>query len=74
MSVTTAERIHDFVSVPKNRDEMALCYSDLLEGMIAVDWPLLNGAIIERWSRSGLDYIKREAWKHLNGLNGTVPR
>jgi hypothetical protein len=27
------------------------------------DWSLVNHAIMERWSVSGLNYIKREAWK-----------
>ena len=27
-----------------------------------VDWPKVNAAIIERWSRSGLEWIKRQAW------------
>ena len=29
------------------------------------DWNAgsVNAAIIERWSKSGLEYIKREAWK-----------
>ena len=26
------------------------------------DWPAINSAIIERWSRSGLKRIKRGAW------------
>lgn len=28
-----------------------------------IDWPKLNAAIIERWSASGLEWIKRRAWK-----------
>jgi hypothetical protein len=27
------------------------------------DWATINMAIIERWSPSGLKWIKREAWK-----------
>jgi len=27
------------------------------------DWTTINMAIIERWSESGLEWIKREAWK-----------
>lgn len=26
-------------------------------------WPAVNDAIRTRWSRSGLEYIKRKAWK-----------
>lgn len=28
-----------------------------------VDWLLVNTAIIKKWSRSGLIWIKREAWR-----------
>lgn len=28
-----------------------------------IDWHEVNAAIIERWSLSGLEFIKREAWK-----------
>lgn len=27
------------------------------------DWPCINRAILERWSMSGLEWIKRRAWK-----------
>lgn len=27
-----------------------------------VDWPKVNGAIMSRWSRSGLEWIKTQAW------------
>ena len=30
-----------------------------------VDWPLVNRAIMKRWSPSGLLYIKRQAWKRV---------
>jgi hypothetical protein len=29
----------------------------------ATDWATVNAAIIDRWSESGLKYIKRKAWK-----------
>jgi hypothetical protein len=28
-----------------------------------VDWANVNAAILKRWSRSGLEYIKKQAWK-----------
>jgi hypothetical protein len=28
-----------------------------------INWHRVNTAIIERWSRSGLEYIKRRAWR-----------
>lgn len=30
------------------------------------DWAPINGAILKRWSKSGLLWIKREAWKRVN--------
>jgi len=29
------------------------------------NWPMINKAIIERWSLSGLERIKEAAWKEL---------
>jgi hypothetical protein len=31
------------------------------------DWKAINGAILSRWSMSGLEHIKRRAWKILEG-------
>ena len=48
-----------------NRDEMAVAYGRLIEEHGAA-WPgyaALNLAIIDRWSRSGLVYVKEKAWK-----------
>lgn len=33
-----------------------------------VDWKTVNEAIIARWSFSGLNYIKKLAWKRLEGI------
>jgi len=38
---------------------MALCSSE------SVDWKKVNNAIITRWSRSGLERIKKLAWRTL---------
>jgi hypothetical protein len=45
----------------KTRQDVAHAYSYALEA--DEDWPEVNGLIIERWSESGLRYIKAEAWK-----------
>lgn len=57
--------IDDWVALFATRDEMADEYADLLLTRPADwgVWPLLNVAIIDRWSLSGLEYIKRKAWK-----------
>lgn len=32
-----------------------------------VDWAAVNKAIVERWSVSALEFIKRRAWKYAEG-------
>ena len=57
------------------RDDMASLYMDCiiadqqaeLQGMTRVDWHAVNMAILERWSKSGLLYIKTKAHKKLAG-------
>lgn len=47
-----------------NRDAMALSYALLLRECPASwgGWAVLNLAIVDRWSESGLIYVKRKAW------------
>lgn len=62
MSERTA--IDEWVALFASRDELAVEYARLLierEPNWGV-WPLLNVAILERWSLSGLAYVKRKAW------------
>jgi hypothetical protein len=52
------------------RDEMAEIYAKAIiesrrRAWSGCNWPELNQAIQERWSRSGLLYIKRRAHKKL---------
>ena len=34
---------------------------------LTMDWRKINRAIIDRWSLSGLDRVKKMAWKHVKG-------
>lgn len=36
------------------------------------DWSVINRAILDRWSMSGLERIKREAWKVANRCGVSV--
>lgn len=47
------------------RDELAIEYGALLRrnGPSWNGWLALNLAIMDRWSQSGLDYIKKRAWQ-----------
>lgn len=54
----------EWVALFASRDELAVEYARLLRdnGPAWPTWPTLNLAIIDRWSESGLSYIKRKAW------------
>ena len=45
------------------RDEIAVEYARLLANGPEWPWETLNLAIVDRWSMSGLRYIKEKAWK-----------
>ncbi len=48
------------------RTDIALTYAFGIRDCAAeVDWATVNQQIIDRWSVSGLQYIKRQAWKQL---------
>lgn len=54
---------------PRNtREDAAWLYADAIgddsQGT-EVDWHALNAEILKRWSRAGLVYIKKRAWKIL---------
>ena len=49
------------------RNSIAMTYRLAMEadrdGREKIDWLKVNTAIINRWSKSGLKYIKERAWK-----------
>lgn len=49
----------------RSRQEAAEVYARglLLGPQAALDWPVINGAILERWSVSSLKTVKFLAWK-----------
>ena len=53
-----------WVATFATRDAMARSYRHLLDekGPNWGAWPILNVAIMDRWSASGLAYIKTKAW------------
>lgn len=61
---TATGELLEAVRNAENRDQMAEAYSTYVEDDDgAVDWPAVNAAIVERWSKAALNYIKAEAWK-----------
>lgn len=67
MSETAMDRWVAWVALFASRDEMAAEYAKLLSNPSGKFWPMLNLAIIDRWSEAGLVYIKRRAWKIAGG-------
>lgn len=62
----------------KFRNEVAALYAQLIHfemvnGIVGFKYEVINKAIIERWSVSGLIYIKEKAWKLSANLTKTKP-
>lgn len=51
------------IAESRNQKEGAQVYRDALRGDENVDCLVLNRAVIRRWSQSGLENVKRMAWK-----------
>jgi hypothetical protein len=49
------------------REDIAASYALAMKTPDKVDWPKVNRAIIDRWSKSGLVFIKERAWKVVRG-------
>lgn len=49
------------------RNNIAKTYALTLKSSVPVDWRKVNQTIVDRWSRSGLEYIKKKAWKIIEG-------
>ena len=62
-----AQLLEDIATPAMKRRDVAMTYRLALRGAGRVDWPAVNRAIIARWSLSGLDWIKREAFKAAPG-------
>jgi hypothetical protein len=52
------------------RDSIATTYAFCLKSDEQIDWPKVNKAIMERWSFSGLKWIKEKAWKMMREKHG----
>ena len=60
------------------RNDIAITYRFAMEaekeGRENIDWEKVNMAIIERWSKSGLEYIKTQAWKGVLSIAAHINR
>ena len=62
--VAPTQTLLDEVADPKmKRNDIVATYALALTTMEEVDWPVVNRAIIDRWSLSALTYIKDRAWR-----------
>lgn len=63
----TAPEVVEEVNRKKNtRDDISLLYAAAIKEHEAGDgfaWSIVNEAIISRWSKSALAYIKKAAWE-----------
>jgi hypothetical protein len=47
------------------RDDVAQTYAFCIRQSDAVDFGVVNRAIIDRWSSSALEYVKAQAWQRV---------
>ena len=55
------ELIIEAINKSETREDAIRIYTDLIP-MSSVDWTTVNKIIVEKWSVSGLKYIKKHAW------------
>lgn len=53
------------IKLAKRQSNVAMIYANAIGD--DVEWEVINYVIILRWSRYGLDRVKRMAWKSLGG-------
>lgn len=66
MTVTPTSELMDIVTGAKNRRDVVNAYKNALllyAAGVDIDWPAINRAIVGKWSRSALIWIKEQAWK-----------
>ena len=64
---TTRVLLEEIADSYFNRNGIALTYALALKSSDPTDWAKVNAAILERWSLSGLGYIKKRAWDLVDG-------
>lgn len=60
---TTNTLLREIADPAMRRADVAQTYALALRSSWATDWGKVNRAILVRWSRSALDWIKTRAWK-----------
>lgn len=67
LSTPTETLLAEIASTKFTRRQIAATYALAMRDPSNVDWPTVNEAIINRWSRSALVHIKTIAWGILEG-------
>ena len=69
--ICCAQVIANEIAQGLRQKDIALTYAMAMkshaQGAEEVDWGAINEAILAKWSISGLDRIKKRAWKLLEG-------
>lgn len=65
--MTRTEELVKAIQAGQTRAVVARIYAkgiaDSVGGLNVVDWPTVNGAALKRWKPSGLNWIKKMAWR-----------
>jgi hypothetical protein len=59
--MSATDEMIDVIATAKTRNDVVWPYA-AFASRTDVDWKRINQTITERWSKSGLAYIKRRAW------------
>lgn len=55
--------LHEIATPQLMQADVAKTYALAIKSSEKIDWSAINQAIITRWSRSGLNRVKRMAWR-----------
>jgi hypothetical protein len=65
--------LQDIKNKASKRDSVALRYSFCISSDEVIDYEKINKAIVARWNRGALTYIKNKAWKRVEESGYTGP-
>ena len=72
MMPITTELVMDSIRESKNRKEAATVYVSVIQNQSSLDIKAINKVMFDRWSESGVQFIKKLAWKKVEILNSLV--
>lgn len=66
LAACTATLLSEIAKPEFAQQDIAITYALALRSSEPTDWAAVNAAIVERWSRSGLERVKKMAWKRVS--------